>query len=150
MEFLHWLRDNWFDCLQSIGIVAGLLFAGLSFRGDTRSRRTENLIELTKQQREIWSELDRRPELRRILNTNADVVQSPVMPEEERFIRALVLHLNGAFHAMKDGLFAKPEGLSADIRRFFSRPVAKAVWERLKPFQDKDFVEFVEVCLADN
>lgn len=46
-------------------------------------------------------------------------------------------------------MFVKLEGMQKDIKAFFSLPIPKAVWEQVKPFQDEDFVEFVENSLAE-
>lgn len=147
MGSLQWFGENWFNLLQSLGIAASLIFTAASFRNDTKARRVASLIELTKQHRAIWTELDRRTELNRILDTTIDLERSPVTPEEERFLNILILHLNAAFHAMKEGVFMEPDGLAKDVRRFFSRPVAKAVWQRTKTIRDNDFVQFVEKTL---
>src|SRR5207302_8023789 len=100
--------------------------------------------EITKEHREIWSELFKRPELSRISKKDVDLKQFPIKPEEELFIGLLILHLNSAYHAIQDGLYLEPEGMRDDIRQFFSRPMATAVWKKLKPLQDKRFVDFVE------
>jgi len=144
MGILHWASVNWFDLLQSFGIIGSLLFTGVTLRIDANNRRITNLIELTKQHREIWTELYRRPELGRVLDATVNIEREPVLPEEERFIVLLILHLNSAYKAMKQGMFMEPEGLGKDIRRFFSRPVTRWVWQKVKPLQDSDFVRFVE------
>lgn len=33
-----------------------------------------------------------------------------------------------------------------DVAWFFSLPIPKAVWEKLKPLQDEEFVAYVEEC----
>ena len=38
-------------------------------------------------------------------------------------------------------------GLKDDIREFMSLPIPKAVWAKMKDFQDKEFVVFVESAL---
>jgi hypothetical protein len=40
------------------------------------------------------------------------------------------------------------EGLRQDIRWFFSLPIPKAVWEKIKERQDTKFAKFVEACRA--
>jgi hypothetical protein len=148
MGVLLWIGKTWFDLVQSLGIIAGLLFTSATFRRDARERRVANLIEITKQHREIWAELFRQPGLARVLDIEVDLVQAPVTREEEVFIRLLILHLNSVYEAMKNGVFMKPDGLRKDIRRFFTRPVARTVWERMRPLQDIQFVRFVEACLT--
>jgi hypothetical protein len=143
MGFLEWFVQNWFNFLQSIGIIAGLLFTGAAFKRDAKSRQVVNLIEITKQHREIWLELYARPELVRILDSKADFENAPITVEEELFVGLLILHLNAAYHAIKDGMAMKPDRLREDIQQFFSRPLAQAVWEKAKLFQDEDFVQWV-------
>jgi len=43
-------------------------------------------------------------------------------------------------------MFASPEGLKAEVRGFFSCPIPKAIWEKMKIFQNKKFTAFVESC----
>lgn len=149
MEFTSWLSLHWFTLLQSIGIVGGLLFTGISLRIDTKVRRVGTLMTITQQHRELWTQLYRRPELSRILDAAADVERCPVSAEEELLVNLLVLHLNSAYRAMKQGMFVRPEGLQTDIAWFFSLPIPRAVWERLKSLQDEDFVRFTEACLRE-
>jgi len=49
----------------------------------------------------------------------------------------------------REGMFVKLQGLRADVKDFMSLPIPKRVWERLKPFQDDEFVAFVEECLSE-
>ena len=146
MEVSHWIGAHWLDLVQTVGIVAGLYFTARAFHLDITTRRVDHLIEITNQHREIWTELYSRPELSRIRETTANLQQEPITAEEELFISLLILHLNVSFHAITESVFAKPDGLRADIRRFFSRPLAKLVWDKMKPFQDQKFVAFVEDC----
>jgi hypothetical protein len=46
MELLGWFVQNWFTFIQSIGIIAGLLFTGAAFKRDAKSRQVVNLIYL--------------------------------------------------------------------------------------------------------
>lgn len=149
MEVLHWIGGHWLDLVQTAGIMAGLYFTARAFHLDIKTRRADHLIEITKQHREIWTELYRRPELSRVRETTADLHREPITAEEELFIGLLILHLNASYHAIKESVFAKPEGLRADIQRFFSLPLANLVWEKMKNLQDADFVRFVEDCLKD-
>ena len=144
MGFLNWFRDNWFTLLQSLGIIGGLLFTGFSLRIDARVRRISNVFEVTKQHREIWTQLYSQPELKRILDPAVDVTQDPVTSGEELFLTLLILHLASAYRARRFGMVLSPEELRADISSFFALPIPRAVWEKSKAFQDHDFVSFVE------
>jgi len=144
MEVFAWAAHHWLDLLQSAGIIGGLFFTATSLRIDARARHVANLLTLTEHHRNIWTSLYQRPELARVLDERADVEQNPITGAEELFVLLLVLHLSSAQEAIKQGMFLAPDGLRKDIHGFFSRPIPKAVWERIKPLQDQDFVRFVE------
>ena len=144
MGFKQFLAENWFTLLQTTGIISGLLLNAAALRADARSRRASNLLNITSQQREIWTRFDDQPALARVVDPDADLEKAPLTDHEEFFVRAIVLHLNAAYHAMRDGMLLKPEGLRQDVDWFFSLPIPKAVWKRLKALQDADFARFVE------
>lgn len=148
MGFFSWIGENWFTLLETVSIVAGLFFTAFSLRIDTKVRHVGNLLTITQQHREIWSEFYKKPELARVLDakTNPDTA---ISNEEQLFLKFLILHLNSAFRAMKSGMFLSPEGLRADVREFFVLPIPKRVWEKMEPLQDRDFVTFVESCRTD-
>jgi hypothetical protein len=148
MAVFPWIIQHWLDLLQSIGIVGGLALTAISLRSDTKVQRVSNLLNITKQHREIWTRLYEHPELKRVISPAADLAEKPLTDEERLFIEFVVLHLNAAQEAIKQGMFVAPENLRKDVRRFFSLPLPKAVWELTKDFQDRDLVRFVEQCLA--
>jgi hypothetical protein len=141
---MDWLADSWFTALQTLAIVSGFVFTCLTLRKDSQSRRMENLFQLTVNHRELWERLFERPELRRVLSANADLQQKPVTDDEHLFVQLLILHVNTAHHAIKLGVMDAPEGFGTDLRILFRHPVPRTVWERLRDFQDRDFVAFVE------
>lgn len=146
MGGFHWIANNWPILLSAVGVIGGLLFNGVSLRAETKARRTTNLIALTQNHREIWSEPRQNPKLSRVLDLKADTTGNPVTCDEETFVNSAILHLSCSYYAMQDGLVVKPDGLRQDIRCFFGLPVPAAVWERSKVFQNDDFVEFVDTC----
>jgi hypothetical protein len=144
MGILSWAGTHWFEVLQSIGIVAGFCLPSWVIYLDVKTRRADHRMEITKQHREIWTELYRRPELRRIKDTEANLEKQPVTPEEELFISFLIHHLSASYYAMEAGVLLAPDALQKDIQKFFSRPIIKLVWEKMEPMQDMAFVTFVE------
>jgi hypothetical protein len=146
MGFWQWFYQNWFDLLQSAGIVASLLFTASALRLDTRTRQVSNLLSLTESHKTLWTEFYRRPELHRILDERAIVRQQEITREEEILVTLAILHLNSTFYAQKLGLLFKLEGLRRDVAWFFSLPIPRMVWEKSKVLQNDDFVEFVEKC----
>ena len=148
MTVLQWASDNWPTLIQNLGIIGGLLFSGYSAWKSERSRKIGNLISVTAHYREIWSEFYAQPQLARVLEKTADLVKLPVTRKEELFVNTLFLHLDVVRRATKIGMFFKLDGIRKDVREFMSLPIPRAVFEKNKPFQDKDFTKFVESCLA--
>ena len=148
MEFGRWIGENWFVLLQSLAIIASLLFTGISLRRDVKGRRIANLIDLTAGHRDIWAQFDRRPALARVLNPKADLTGKAVTDSERIFVTLIILHLSSVYHALENALSVTPEGLREDVKSLFSLPIPKAVWEKIKNLQDREFVKFVDGCLS--
>jgi hypothetical protein len=85
-----------------------------------------------------------QPELWRIMSADVDLERNPVTDNETLFVSFLVLHLNSAYQAIKQGVMEMPEGLGSDISAFFVHPIPRAVWGKLRSLQNRDFVAFVE------
>jgi hypothetical protein len=146
MELFPRIGAHWFALVQTGAVTAALLFAGLAFVLDVRGRRASNLIRLSERHRDLWERLYTNPQLGRILDPDADVARTPVTPEEELFMIFVFLHLSDTWHVIKAGFFEKPDGLREDIRRFFSLPIPRTVWRKVRDLQDKPFARFVEDC----
>lgn len=146
MGSLRWLAQNWFTLLNAIGVVGGLLFTGHSLRSETKTRRIANLLSLTQGHRDIWKQVFTHPQLSRILDSKADTSAQPLTREEEIFVNLVIQHLSVVFHALRDELTIKPEGLRRDVWWFFSLPIPQAVWEKVKVLQNDQFVAYVEEC----
>jgi hypothetical protein len=140
-----WIAGHWFDLLQTVGIIGSLLLAAYTAWKDTQARRIGNSIAINGQHRTIWKDIYEHPELARVLDLEADVKDISI--GEELFVTTLVSHLSTVFRAMKHGEFVTLDGLQKDVREFFTLPIPKAVWEKLKPVQDAKFVVFIEAAL---
>ncbi|SRR5258706_353951 len=147
MEVFHWLGEHWFDSVQTFGIVGGLLLTTYTVRKDELARRISNLLSINGGSNSIWNQFYGRPQLSRVLKKEVDLNEHPVSEEEWVFVKTLLLHLDTVHRAIKAGMFIKINGLESDIRFFLSLPIPNAVWEKIKAFQDGDFVTFVERCL---
>ncbi len=148
---IPWLEQNWLNCVQSAGIVFGLLLTTLTIRRDTKARRTTDLLSLAQHHRDIWSELHRRPDLRRIIEKDVNLIATPITPAEDEFLNIVFVHYYTGWLLMKNGVFTMiPKRASAaDIRGFFSLPIPKAVWQETKQNRDPKFVSYVERCLRN-
>ena len=116
---------------------------------EARARRVGNLIRLTEQHRDLWERMYSQPELARILDPGADLARMEVTVQEEMFVIFIILHLSSTYYAIRSGVFQKPHGLRKDIERFFSLPIPRAVWDKVKTLQDAPFVNFVHQSYPD-
>jgi len=48
---------------------------------------------------------------------------------------------------MKHAEFVRLEGLGKDVRMFFSLPIPRMMWRKVRPFHDKDFADYIEALL---
>jgi hypothetical protein len=49
MGVFNWLAEHWFDLIQTVGIIGGLLFTAHAIRKDERARTISNTIALNEQ-----------------------------------------------------------------------------------------------------
>ncbi len=145
METLHWIGE----VLQSAGIITGFIFTLHALRKDTAARHISNLLAFGQQHHAIWKQVQERKELSRIMDERAVLDTKPPSHEERLFVTQLILHLDGVHRAMQAKMAVNIEGLRKDVRDFFVLPVPRAVWEALKPYQDRDFIAFMEDCLRE-
>ena len=143
-----WIVENWFNLLSAVGITASLLFTAVSLRSETKTRRVANLLTLTQNHREIWSQLFDHPVLGRVLAPDVDLSKVPMTLDERWYANLVIQHVSSAYEAMKSGLAIKPEGLAKDVGWFFSLPIPRAVWRATEYLQNPDFVDFVSECLV--
>jgi len=143
---MAWTEVHWLDILQSIGILAGLLFTAHNLRADSRERKIQSLFALTAAHRDIWSKVYEHPHLMRVLR-HAEAEPISVTDDEEMFVNLLILHLAASYRARKLGLYFQEEGLRMDVKEFFSLPIPKLIWQKARVYQDRDFAAFVDSCM---
>ena len=61
MELLHFVTGHGFETVGTVAIIASLLFTDEELRHVERAQKIQNLLTITRQHREIWSELFDRP-----------------------------------------------------------------------------------------
>jgi hypothetical protein len=142
-----WLAQHGFDLIQAVCVVGTLLFAAYTFQKNEKALRISNLLAIQQEYCDIWQAMYDRPELARVLDKGVNLDKQPINTREWLFVKMLILHLANIRRAMNIGMFVKLQGLQKDIEEFFSLPIPKTVWEKMKPFQDDEFVNFIESCL---
>jgi hypothetical protein len=154
MGFFGLGQHDWFDLLQSVGIIASFLLSGagfvlsiISFRRDKRARRFANRMSMGENHRELSVFEVSRDDLLRVREMEVDLARFPITPAEAIFIGERILHLSRYFQGIEEDELEKLEKLETDVRVFFARPLSQVVWKKTKPFQNERFVAFVEGCL---
>lgn len=150
MGAVRWIVENWIDVLSAVGIVGGFCFTVTSIRSDTKTRRIGNLLTITSNHREIWRDFHRQRELKRVLDPECDIGKKPITAAEEEFVKFVMLHTSSVFYAMNDELLMKMDGMRQDVGSFLSLPIPRAVWGKIKEFQNADFLAFVEDCVDES
>jgi hypothetical protein len=148
-DFHSWLQGNWFNIVQTAGIVGSLcLAAGAAIR-EAKAREVENLLTIADHHRELWKPAYERRELKRVLSQQVDVQAVPITPDEEGFINAVIVHFLTGWRIAKAGGITTPNELAEDAREFFSFPLPHAVWQKTKGARNPRFVRFVERALVN-
>lgn len=136
------------DTLETAALIVGLFLSSASFRSDAKERRLSNLMALTGSHRDLWMEIDQRPDLARLIKEEVDLTKEPLTPSERRFAHLLITHFAVSYEAVKSGLVSDVAGLRKDVKRFFSLPIPAEVWKWSREFQSKELVAFVDECLG--
>jgi hypothetical protein len=147
MEIANWLFADWSELIQDIGIVAGFVFTALTVHREGKARKVTNLILLAERYHALWKQTYDNPELSRVLVENPGLEANPITFAEDRFVRSIVVHLYTVYQSKKSKMMVTVEGMAKDVKAILSLPIPYAIWQRVKPFQDRDFVEFVELAL---
>jgi hypothetical protein len=146
MGFWDWFSNNAFDLISAIGVIASLCFTAVSLRSETKTRRISNLLSVTANHREVWKVFLTRPDLGRVRDASVNTAVQPITDAERIFVNMVIQHVNSVYQAMNDQLVVKMEGLRRDVAQFFSLPIPRDVWEKVKVSQNDEFVAFVESC----
>ena len=146
MGFWGWFSNNAFNLVSAAGVIGSLCFTAVSLRSETKTRRISNLLAVTANHREVWNTFLTHKDLGRVRDPMASLISQPVTDEERIFVNMVIQHLNSVYQAMSDQLFVKLEGLRRDVAQFFSLPIPRDVWEKVKAAQNDDFAAFVESC----
>jgi hypothetical protein len=144
MGVIPWVTANWFDLLQGVGIICGLLFTGAAFVQSGRSHRLDALLRLSEQHRNLWSEVHRRQDLARILKADVDLVSHPITAAENEFLNLVFAHFALGWEMAVQRRIISRETYRRDLLEFLTLPIPNRVWEGTKAFRDPCFVRFVE------
>lgn len=143
-----WLQEQWFNLVQSLGILGGLWLTRAAFTSEVESRKVGDYLTLAGHHRELWMNVHDRHELTRIFLPEVDLVGAPISVAEEEFLNLVIVHFSTGWLMTQHGGLVKLPSLTADIRALFSLPVPRCVWDKTAHFRDPRFVKFVESCIS--
>lgn len=143
-SIFEYIKPNFIDIIQTIAIVATLYFTGRQFKKDMEDRRCTNVYNAVQSHRELWFKQSDDRRLSRIFKTNIDLKKHPVTEYEKTFVTMVILHMYAFYETYKFGTYPMEDGDKKDIKNFLSYPISNDVWNIVKIYQSKDFVEFIE------
>lgn len=147
MVLIDLLKANWFDLLQSVGIIIGFVYTARAFSLDQRFRQAALVLDIASAHRRIWGKLSETTGLKRLLDREPDLISQPVTADEEHFVMLVLLHLASVHQAIELRLLRRWPGLERDIRRFFSRPIPQLVLRKYLALQPLSFREYLRQIL---
>lgn len=145
--FLRCIEDNWFNFVQTLGIIAGLLFTAISVRREGRNVHIGERLNLLEQHRDLWAQMFTRPELQRVKHPNPDLISNPISTAEREFLSLVIVHFETGWQLAKAGRVNSLATLRSDASTFFNLPIPRTVWEETKSQRDHQFRRFVEESL---
>ena len=142
-SLLPWLDANWFSLFQSLGIGASLLFTAITLRRDIKSERVNQYLSLAGQHQQFWSQIHMRKRLRRVLESDRNLTEMPVSPEEQDFLEMAFVHFHTGWLLAREGSLTPLPLLSRDAGEFFGLPAPAFVWNLKRTVYEPEFVSFV-------
>lgn len=144
---MHWLAGNWFNIVQSVALVATLTIAISALRSSGQATRGSNILAIMSSHREIWSQLTTNPELQDVMRSTMSGNEE-ISNNEYNFFIQVINHVATAFELAQMGGINPVEGMRRDAHEYMNWPVFRAAWGRNKAYQEPNFVEFIDSCIA--
>jgi hypothetical protein len=145
--FSSWVDGNWFNVIQTVGIIGSLWLATGAANRDARAKEIENLLSLSEHHRELWQAIPQRKDLERVLQTDANVRLAPPTVAESEFLNLVIVHFQTGWWIARAGGMTTLKEMKVDVRGFFSLPLPRVVWEKTKALRNQRFVSFVQRAL---
>lgn len=146
--FSPWVESNWFNLIQTVGIIGSVWMACSAAHREAKAREIENLLTISDHHRELWNEAYQRKDLQRVFACEAEVLKTPATVMEEQYLNLVIIQYETGWKLAKAGGITKLQELSADVRGFFSLLLPCAFWKKTSGFRNQRFVRFVEKALG--
>lgn len=141
------LLKNWFDLLQSSFIIGGFILSFITTQNNIRSRKLEHLLHINRSYREIWSKTYTFPELLRVRQTSIDLKIHPITEHERRMIKEMIIHIYAIYEAIQSNQIEKGE-MDKDIYDFLHLPIPNCIWNEVKIYHNKQFIDYIDELLS--
>jgi len=142
-----WVDANWFNLIQTLGIVGGLWFTASAANREAKAKEVENLLTLAEHHQGLWNGVTQRKDLARVFRSDVDALSTPPSIAENVFLNSVIVHFQTGWWIARSGGITNLDELKTDARSFFSLPLPRAVWEKTKATRNQRFVRFVESAL---
>jgi len=141
--FSSWV-DSHFNLIQTLSFFGTVWVGILTIRHMAKTQEATNRFTLKQQHDTLWSRVETREDLKRILQPKVDLEFAPVTMAEEEFLNLVFVHFEDGWQLAKQGSVNKLKTLAADQGKFTALPIPYVVWKRTTDTRDPDFVRFVE------
>ena len=162
-RFSSWVDGNWYNVVQTVGVIGSLLGLISSLRmtaaaarreaeakrRDAIAREISNIFTQSEHHSALWGELEQNPELQRVLLPDLDVSKRPASLLEHVFINKVFTEYLTSWRVANAGGMITLDELAVDAKWFFTLPLPHAVWEKTKEFKNREFVQFVDRAIED-
>lgn len=126
--------------------LIGIIYAVRTFSNSYKLNRVNFIYQLTQSHRDIWSKIH-QAKIERIIDPNADT--ATISEEEKRHVIFIVLNTKVSYEAHKVKVYPITKEVQLDVGAFMNLPIPNKVWESLKYYYERDFVNFVDKCKKD-
>jgi hypothetical protein len=149
--FSSWVDGNWFNLIQTVGIMGSLCLTAVASNQqakasnrEAKSKEVENLLTIAEQHQELWRGVAQRKDLERIFQPDGNALAKQATVVEMEFLNSVIVHFQTGWWIAKGGGITTLEEIREDARSFFTLPLPHAVWEKTKQSRNREFVRFID------
>jgi len=143
----HWLHGqtlSLYQVLQLTLVTVGLGFTVVQLWRAARAARVNNLLQLTKNHRELWTMLLENPDLRAVLHSTRTVnAISDLTADERLVINFFLLHMAAAYELERARLITRNTATATDIAEMLSLPAFHFSWQQYMRYHPPRFRRYV-------
>lgn len=93
----EWFATNWFEFLQTIGIIATLFFTGITYVKNIKVTKATAILNITHAHRELFGNIYNSAKHRRVFERDIKITFEEITAEEYRFASMLIMHFQESY-----------------------------------------------------